>query len=148
MARQILFVLTIAQALHGSVPAVGIKETANLVVSGPGLRGEITITDPAATAANVFSGNFIGAPSNEPDKTWPRFAVSFYVNTRERGVAMLYAVRYVPEVRTGGGFVYIPVRGDPEYDRNIGTIMRREEGGWHRAPPAWARALNARIPNS
>src|SRR5262245_5460084 len=120
--------------------------TRRLVVSGSTLVDPIEITDPAALA-NVWGGEFIAAPTSEPDRMWPRYEVAFYVQPpRTDGVRMMYVVRYVRDSKAGAGFVYLPGRGEHWYRLNVSTILRGSEGEWHRATPSWSKAVNGRLP--
>jgi hypothetical protein len=156
MISKLLVAFVAAIALVPQAPARGPKETVKLVVNGPGLRDNVEITDPAAIAGNVFAGNFMTTTASEPDKTWPRYRVAFYINSRERGVFLGYAVTYVRNPKIGEGFVYLPGPGETDYRLNIGTIMRdgtespgiqpARDGAWQHAEAAWSLALNAYLP--
>jgi hypothetical protein len=153
---RVLYALSIAVGLIAQPPAYRPKDTVKLVVSGPGLRDNLEITDSAAIAANVYAGNFMTTHAEAPDPRWPGYRVAFHVFSVDRGVTERYAVTYVPNPATGDALVYLPGRGEPDYRLNIGTIMRdgsaspgmqpARDGQWQHAEPAWAAALNARLP--
>lgn len=140
----------------GQPPLPGPKMTVKLVVNGPGLRRNVEITDREAIKANVFGGEFMTTPAEEPDRSWPRYRVAFHVNSRERGVHLAYAVVYVRNPKTGEGYVYLPGRGEGDYGLNISTIIRdgtaspgaqpARDGQWQHADADWSRALNAHLP--
>jgi hypothetical protein len=158
MMSGILVALALVVALGPQAPLPGFKMTVKLVVNGPGLRNDVEITDPPAIAANVYGGNFMTTTATEPDKTWPRYRVAFYINTRERGVVLAYAVSYVRSPKTGEGFVYLPGRGEADYGLNISTVIRdggsspglqlARDGAWQHVDAAWGAAINAYLPRA
>jgi hypothetical protein len=143
-----LIALMVAVGLEGSLHAVGIKGTANLTISGPGLAQSLTVTDPPALAlSNVFAGAFIGAPATRPDAAWPRYTVAFDVQTLDGLKTAAYVVTYSKNRWTGEGFIYLPGRGEKAYRRNVSTILRNgQDGRWHHASEAWCKAINERLP--
>ena len=155
---RLLLACALASGLSAQPPAYRPKETVKLVLNGPGLRDNVEVTDRAAIAGNVYAGNFMTMRSEEPDLTWPRYRVAFYVFSFERGVTERYAITYARNLATGDGFVYLPGRGEADYRLNIGTILRdgsgspgmqdARDGQWQHAEPAWAAALNAHLPRS
>jgi hypothetical protein len=133
----------------GAAPqGVGVKETAKLTVSGPGLARSIEITQQSVLVlSNVFAGTFIGAAATAPDAAWPRYAVAFDIQTMNGVKEAAYVVTYSRNRWTGEGYIYLPGPGDEWYRRNIGTILREgEDGSWHRASPGWCEAINAQLP--
>jgi hypothetical protein len=128
--------------------AVGIKETARITISGPGVAPPIEVTEARVLAlSNVYAGAFIGAPASEPDAAWPRYAVTFDIQTRAGVKTGAYVIDYVKSRWTGEGFVHLPGRGDDRYRINIGTIMRgAQDGAWHHAAATWSEAINAQLP--
>jgi hypothetical protein len=127
------------------VAAKGV--TRCLVVTGPGLPAPINITDPAALG-NVWGGEFLAAPTLEPDQAWPRYVVEFHVQPpRTDAVRKMYVIQYVRDPKSGAGFVYLPGRGDERYRLNVGTFERpAQDGKWHLAAATWSQAINARLP--
>jgi hypothetical protein len=74
-----------------------------------------------------------------------RYEVSFYVTYANPPLAsqqeqLAYVVSYEPDIAGGGGYVYLPGRGDDRYALNARTIVRGREGHWFRASEAWNRA--------
>ena len=129
-----------------SVDAKGI--TRRLVISAPHLSEALELTEPAGALASVWGGEFLGARATvEPDPSWPRFAVAFYVQPpRRQEVKLAYTVTYVRDPN-GGGFVYLPGIGEEGYRLNASAILRRsQDGRWHHAGAAWSQALNTRLP--
>ena len=115
-------------------------------VTGPTLPTSLELTD-GATLANVWRGAFIGAPAIEPDPTWARYVVAFYVEPPRQPVQMMYSVMYVKSPTTGEGFIYLPGKGEDGWRRNVMTILRNsQDGKWHRAASDWSRAIGARLP--
>jgi hypothetical protein len=120
--------------------------TRRLVVTGPTLPALLEITDPAALA-NVWGGEFLGAPAAEPDPAWPRFEVAFYVQTpRSDVMSKRYVVVYVRDPDSLAGFVYLPGRGEEWYRLNVSTILRDgQDGRSHRAADVWNQAITSRL---
>ena len=146
---RILVVFLAAAAVQHITFAVGIKETARLTISGPGLSQPLEVTDEHALAlSNVFAGTFIGEPAvNPPDAELPRYSIVFDVQAAEGVRAAAYTVLYCKDRWTGDAFVYVPGYGDDAYRRNIGTILREgQEGRWHRAARPWSQTINPHLP--
>lgn len=127
--------------------------TVRLEIAGDGLVKPITVTEPGILRdSNVFSGFFLAeiASSTSIDTAWPRFALSFFVESPAwmgRKVEKRYVVYYARHPQTGQGFVYLPAAGEAWYDFNVRTILRNGlEGNWLHASERWARALNAYLP--
>ena len=146
--RAALLALIIALGPQALSPAVGIKETAKLTISGPGLDPSLEITDrPVLALSGVFGGTFIGTPATEPDAAWPRYVITFDIQTGQGVKLAAYVVYYTKNRWTSEGFLYLPGRGENWYRNNISTILRDgQDGKWHHASDAWARAINALLP--
>ena len=146
---RILALFLAAAVIQRVTFAVGIKETAMLTISGPGLSQPLEVTDGDTLAlSNVFAGTFIGAPAvNPPDAELPRYRIVFDIQTMEGVRRAAYTVLYCKNRWTGDAFVYVPGYGDDGYRRNIGTILRKgQDGRWHRAGGPWSQAINAHLP--
>jgi hypothetical protein len=124
-----------------AVPAAAKGLTRKVVVSGPALSSPTVLTTPAALA-NVWSGDFLGGASEQPNEDWPHYLVEFYVEPPHEPMQMMYSVMYVHDPKTGRGFVYLPGRGESGWRRNVATIMRDgQDGRWHRASADWNHAI-------
>lgn len=117
--------------------------TTRLEVSGGGRVVPLEIT-AAAALVNVWSEDFIDAISPAPAADLVRYRVAFYVlPPRESVERVMYVIQYVRGPNDGGGFVYLPGRGEEGYDLNVRTILRpTHDGQWHHARRAWSAALN------
>lgn len=75
-------------------------------------------------------------PASEPPPGLTRYNVGFYVNdgTMSR---LIYSVTYVYDPAAETGYVYIPGKDDPRWQRNVQTIWHGVEGNWFRAWSAW-----------
>jgi hypothetical protein len=95
----------------------------------------------------VCNGTFITAPATEPDAAWPRYTVSFDIQTGDGVKAAAYVVYYCANRRTGDGFIYVPGQGGGDwYRRNISTILRDgQDGRWHHASEGLSAAISARL---
>jgi hypothetical protein len=142
----VLAALLVLSAMTATVIAKG--NTVRLTVAGPSLLSAVEVVSPDALTANVFTGNFIGNRTDEPDRTFPRYTVSFYIETLRNPVRMMYVVGYVRNPQTGQEFVYLPGRGEEWYRLNVSTILRRQEGEWHHADGAWSNAIAAALHQS
>jgi hypothetical protein len=147
--KRILVVVLAAAVLQSLTFAAGIKETARLTISGPGLWQPLEVTDENALAlSNVFAGTFIGEPAaTPPDSELPRYDIVFDIQTAEGVKTAAYTVLYCKNRWTGDAFVYVPGYGDDGYRRNISTILREgQDGRWHRAARPWSQAINPHLP--
>jgi hypothetical protein len=138
-----LIAVTLVITLSESLAAKG--RTVRLTISGPGLSGPIETMEPKALA-NVWVGSFIGGLAAEPDKTLPRYVVTFYVQPPRENVRAMYVVYYVRDPRSREGFVYLPGRGEDGYSLNVRTILRDgQDGRWHNASAEWSDAIVAAL---
>jgi hypothetical protein len=146
--RGVVGALVAGLALQGSPLAFEIKDTVKITISGKPLPVSIEIVDPSVLAlSHVFEGAFIGAPVSEPDASWPRYTLTFDIQTRDGVKSAAYVVAYTRSRWTGEAFVYLPGPDDGPYRRNISTILREGANGrWHRASEKWSAAINARLP--
>jgi hypothetical protein len=136
-----------ACVLLASAVVVSAKgPTVKLTVSGGHLQSPIEVTSQPALV-HVWSDGFIGAPAAQPRAELLRYQVAFHVLPKGRREAqVLYVVTYAHDPASGDSFVYLPGRGEEHYALNASTILREgQDGGWHRAVPAWAEALNLRL---
>lgn len=138
------------------VPAVSAKtRTVRLTITGGHLGQPLEVSNPRALVS-VWTGTrapeswfdvpdpFFESVTPEPPPSLTRYTVAFYadVSLEEPKVRQIYAVRYVPDPQSGGGFVYLP--GPSE--RFYGIVIRRgKDGKWLRASSEWSSALNAAL---
>jgi hypothetical protein len=140
----LLLVAVFAGALVAGVEAKGT--TVRLTVAGPGLPYPVELASSDAVKANVFGGAFVGKAVAQPDRALPRYTVSFFVETPRNPVRMMYVVGFVRNPQTGETSVYIPGPADEWYRLNIRTILRGQEGEWHRADASWGSAVARVLP--
>lgn len=153
--------LTVLCLASTSVVAKG--PTTRIVVTAPSLASPIEITDSSALSDfAVWSGPGIQVNSQEQATgfiaDWPRgvitdrpeglpqYEVSFYAKYANRPLEsqqehLAYVVSYALDAAHGGGYVYLPGKGDAHYALNVRTIFRGREGHWFRATDAWNRAV-------
>jgi hypothetical protein len=144
--RVALLVASLVTFAMAAIPAAK-GETVRLTITGPSLPHAVDVTSSAALAANVWSDNFFGNPAVEPDKAFPRYTVSFYVEPPRSSVRMMYVVYYVRNPKTGQGFIYLPGRGEEWYRLNVSTILRDgRDAKWHQAANDWSNAIAAALP--
>src|SRR5882724_10327818 len=134
--------------LLAGIPLAYSKGSPDLItISGGGLTQPIEITDSTSLKAfDPWSGQFADwqqKPLADAPCFRRSFEVLFYMkwpglesSFDHGGLQMIYATRYCS---TGtAGYVYLPGPGEPQYRRNIGTIIRGvADGKWHRASPEW-----------
>jgi len=72
------------------------------------------------------------------------YEISFYEGCRtkndwctEKEPRLVYVVFYDYDPSSARGFVYLPGKGDPSYQLNMGTIWRHVEGNWFLATHSW-----------
>ena len=125
--------------------------TVRIAISGGGLSAPIEATDPAALAS-IWAGRFIGTLSDQPDKSLPRYRVTFYVRWATASAETIdpkYVVTYVRDPRNGRGFLYLPGRGEEGYAMNVGSMERDgHDGRWHHADAEWSNAIARALPPS
>ena len=147
--RAALIALALALGAQALTPTVGIKETARITIAGPGIAQTIEVIEPKVLAlSGVYAGTFIGEPAAAPpDATWPRYTITFDIQTGGGVRRAAYGVDFARNRWTGEGFIYLPGRGEDGYRRNIGTMIRgQQDGKWHHATDAWSHALMAYLP--
>lgn len=110
----------------------GAKGVVEITISGPGLAGEVQVTDPATIDALGQLGG-AGVPTN----LLPALGEEFYVIRMSIGdgagnVFATNVVHYYPDPAGGQGYVLF-------YDVEGGSSDA--EGWWHRAPSAWDGAF-------
>jgi hypothetical protein len=86
-----------------------------------------------------------GAVTDRPTHL-PRYEVSFYatdarMQNRPETEHLAYVVFYEYDPITSQGYVYLPGPGEQWYPLNVSTMLRRQEGRWLRATPAWQRLV-------
>jgi hypothetical protein len=149
--------LLISLALAASPYAKG--STIRITISGSTLPAPIDIMDSAVLAKfQVWAGPGVSY-GRRPDGTvfeekegfiidWssgvvgehrnglPRYQVAFYVSSSDQPV---YVVFYEPDSSGGGGYVYLPGRGDDLYQVNGRAMSHGHglEGHWLRASGEW-----------
>ena len=91
--------------------------------------------------ANVWVGSFIAGPAAEPDKTLPRYVVTFYVRRPHENIRAMYVVYYVQDPRSRE--IRLPARAARTgHSLNVRTILRdAQDGRWHNASTEWSDAI-------
>jgi hypothetical protein len=130
----LLFVLAIlSHFLASSLTAKG--RTRRITLTCAGSEGPIELTDTTVTgsAFGPWGGQFLDttrAVLPAPPRASRQCEVAFYVEAGPDHAHLAYVVyyRYTPG---GGGYIYLPGRGDPWYEMNVGTILRDgRDGRW------------------
>lgn len=151
-----LALATVAVALGTSVYAK--VPTVKLTIAGGQLPRELEVTTGRALV-DIWTGtrpseswfdfptSFIGSVVGEPDRALPRYTVSFFADSSQdrRRPQKLYVVRYVPDPRTGRGFIYLPLQSDPDGGLNGIMVRPGKDGHWVAASAEWSHALNAHL---
>jgi hypothetical protein len=73
-----------------------------------------------------------------PSSAFPVYKVSFVTEGHPGTYMLLYALNPA----TKEGYVYLPGKGDPEYEANTRMVFRGLEGNWFRAWRAWEEVTN------
>jgi len=67
--------------------------------------------------------------------------VGLYVDMTGNGQERIYGFTYARASTGDGGYIYLPSPGDPDYRRNISTVLSSptgwQNGAWHRASHDW-----------
>lgn len=157
MAKAQLAFAVFVLVLGTSLPmlARGNAVTVRLEITGATIQKPIQVVNRnILDISNVYAGTFLGAPAQSVDPAWPRYVVSFVVESRTplpalapTGIHKNYVAHYSLNRQTGEGFLYLPGRGENGYRGNIGLIIRDgQDGSWHRASQTWADLLNPLLP--
>ena len=104
--------------------------TLKIVISGGTLTRPIEIVDTAVLKDfNIWAGDkpetFIvanWAPVPAPSSTLERYRIAFYANHHKDGLD--YIVTYVADPANHRGFLYIPGKGEADYELNTFSIWR------------------------
>jgi len=131
-------------------PAFAKAATEKLVISGPGIAGQIETTDAKAIAPSIWGGNFVDWNSKavEPAATHARYTIKFHIRTAQGGSRVAYVVYYVWDPDAKRALVYIPGPGEEWYGVNASSILRDgsdgrswRDGRWYAATDDWSRAI-------
>jgi hypothetical protein len=143
MKRAIYFTILSILVFLTSIPAtiaVAKGPADKIIISGPGLTKPIEITDQQTLQqfrpwVNKFLDAQRGALAVTP-KTDRICQVLVYIKDETGQLHVRYAFQYAPGQ---SGYVYIPGKGDPWYETNIGTVSRGStiEGHWFYASKEW-----------
>jgi hypothetical protein len=134
----VVLILTFLAFLFVS-PAAFAKGAADKIsISGPGLAKPIEITDRATLNrftpwSDEFFDLYTGTLAEEPE-TDSLYEVQFYFNDNAGKLEVRYGFLYAPGEP---GYIYFPGKGDEGYQRNVGLLIRDQDGGWVYASQAW-----------
>jgi hypothetical protein len=160
--KRIRCCLSLAILCLASASVFGKGPTTRIVLTSPELASPIEIVESNALSTfAVWSGPGVDMNSlaqtegfivdwrqgivAERPRGLRRYEVSFYAKYANRPLDsqqdhLAYVVSYEPDGH-GGGYVYLPGKGDAHYALNVGTIFRDREGHWFRATDAWNRVV-------
>ncbi|MGH2626800.1 MAG: hypothetical protein ACRDHY_09145 [Anaerolineales bacterium] len=131
-ANRLLLAGALLVAVFAPLGAASAKGVVEITISGPGLTGEVEVTDQATIEALAQLGG-AGVPTN----LLPALGEEFYVIRVGIGdetgkVFATNVFHYYPDPAGGSGYVlFSDVEGG----------FSDSEGRWHRAPSAWDGAL-------
>ena len=119
---------------------VDLPELLEVVDQNVASRFEIW-TGPGTSnrADQRFIVDWTGGPVAQPPNL-PRFEVSFFVRHRTappNSEELAYVVFYEYDAATQRGFVYLPGKGESQWELNTRSIYRQLEGQWFPATAAW-----------
>jgi len=77
---------------------------------------------------------------SDPPVLGPPIDVGLYLDMTGNGQERIYGFTYARALTGDGGYI-IPGPGDPEYRRNVSTVLSSpggwQNGAWHRASDDW-----------
>ncbi|MBI2845006.1 MAG: hypothetical protein HYX86_00525 [Chloroflexi bacterium] len=140
MARRILLSIFILLILT-TLPALAKGWPAKMVITGPGLPGEIEITDPALV--EVLSNYFVVSDAvPRPGVTSPVYEITIYLSSEKGGGEIVEFIhyRYFPNPSGGRGYIL--------YAEGMILVDGRDVGDWFYAREEWEVAMQQIIANS
>jgi hypothetical protein len=154
-----IFAFLLVAGLFSSRGLFAKGPTLKVVISGRSLSTPIIIDDRKTLANfNIWSGPGTSPRHDEgfivdwstsgvvPPRDLKQYQVSFYANHHPDGPD--YVMTYVYDPVGRKGYVYLPGRGEPEYERNTFSIYRQVEGHWFLAIKAWDNLVEPLIKNA
>jgi len=167
-----LFPGLVVFALGLTIPLSAKGPTTKIVVTGASLTQPIEITDAAVLRpflvwagagtrtcvggiTNCIEGttgfivDWVNGPVDAPPSGLTSYVVAFYSESggsdRTAVEELAYVVRYVYDASTRKGYVYLPGKGEPNYELNTSSIRRGVEGRWFGANLAWQTSVDPLI---
>jgi hypothetical protein len=134
----VVLVLTFLAFLFVSPVAFAKGPADKITISGPGLAMPIEITDRATlNRFSPWSDEFFdlntGTLAEEPE-TNSLYEVQFYLKDSAGELVVRYGFLYAPGEP---GYIYFPGKDNEGYQRNVGLMIRDQDGGWVYASQAW-----------
>jgi len=113
-----------------------------ITIEGPDLAKPIEIIDPdILNRFDPWGGQFIGTGgplAGPPPNIKEPYLVKFYLEGQHGELILRYMFYYYFNATGRTGSIYLPGPGEPYYQTNAGTIIRRKsDGQWHKALPDW-----------
>ena len=120
----------------GSGPAVAKGPVDVIELYGPPFeRGIAILEGEALLDFDPWGQAFLGAPLDDPPtEVSEPLTVTMYIKDSAGVAQPVY--RFAYHALVGGGLIYLPGPGDPDYDLNKGTILGGS-GNWFEASKAW-----------
>ncbi len=115
-----------------------------ITIQGPGLASPIEVLDPQALQEfSPWSDQFMDLTQRPaaPPSTATTYSITLIVKPQ-----WTYGFDYVPDPSGGRGYIYLPGPGDNRYRRNMGTIIRNEDGQWLYASKDWDALMQRVLP--
>ncbi len=113
--------------------------TLKITINGANLASPVEITDKQILEKFAVWGglgiDWEKGPVGKPQVTLPRYEVSFHVMHQRPSDYVLY---YAYDPRTGGGYIYLPGKGEKFYESNTFLISYGKEGNWFSATGSWS----------
>jgi hypothetical protein len=143
--RTAILALLVVLPVYAKVPIEKIA------VSGPALAKPAEATDAQLLKlSNPWDGSFAEWSQSLPTGPTgvPVYKVVLYARLGDSEskpeLRPIYAFRYAPGQNSQPGQIYLPGKGEPEYDRNVSTILREgHDGRWQPAKAEWESRMKA-----
>ena len=135
-ALTILVVLVVlAAAPPQSGHAKGVLQRIELTSEG-GRTVEVT-EGIALYEFNPWASRYLDGVVSGPPMLGPQIDVGLYVDMTGRGQERIYGFTDARASTGDGRYIHLPGPGDPDYRRNISTVLSSpigwQNGAWHRA---------------
>ena len=135
-----LIIILALATVPGDVVAKGPVDEIEII--GPALSRAVEVTEgPELGEFNPWGQLFLGERVDAQPSVSQPATVTMYSKDESGRLEPLYKFSYYPDER--GGFIYVPGRGDADYELNKGTIITQNDGKWFQASVRWEAFVSA-----
>lgn len=147
--RTVLCALLLVGSLAAE-SAIAKGKTVQLTMTGPGLESPLHLSDEAAIAANVWTGNFAdwdAGPIEPLAANAPQYVIHFWVKFAADDIQMKYVVGFQWDAHSHRGVICLPGQRSLWYRSNVYSILRKgQDGKCFYAEKEWGAAIRSALP--